>query len=106
MNVYMDKLPNHIVTPEEAETRLFAKVQEFEWEDTIASFSWEQIEGGLTEEFKPIVRERFKQIHFPLRFTEYEFYGDESSEDEKGEGENRIWPPEAETPEDENGETT
>jgi hypothetical protein len=101
--VYMDTLTNQIVTPDEAEIRLFTDTQDFEWKDTITSFSWEQIEAGLTEDFKSTVKKRFEDMRFSLRFTEYEIYGDESNEGENGKGDNRIWPPEDE---DENGDST
>lgn len=103
--VYMDTLTNQIVTPAEAEKRLFENVQDFEWKDTLASFPWPEIETELEKTgFLDTVVQRFKDMRLPLRFTKYEIYGDESPEDEKGEGENRIWPPEDDN--DDNGENT
>ena len=83
--VYMDSFTDQIVTPAEAEDRLFDDAQEFEWENTIASFSWDQIEKGLTGDFKLVVKDRFREIHFPLRFTEYKVYDYDPNEDQNEE---------------------
>lgn len=85
MKVYMDSFANQIVTREEAQKRLFDDAQEFEWENAIAAFSWDEIKAGLTDAFAIKVEEQYRTIYFPQRFTEYEIYGDDDPEDENGE---------------------
>ena len=105
MKVYMDNMTNQIVTLDEADDRLMQDAQDFQWINALTTFSWEEIKEGLTEEFFNEVNDRFYEEYFLLRFTEYEIYGDESSEDENGEGDNRIWPPEDSNQDSESTET-
>ena len=84
--VYMDSFTDQIVTPTEAEDRLFDDAQDFEWENTIASFSWAEIKDELKEtDFWDTIVNRFRDIHFPLRFTEYKVYDYDPNEDQNEE---------------------
>ena len=85
--VYMDSFTDQITDLDEANRRLITEAQDFEWVNTITSFPWSELKTDLEKtDFWSKLDARFREIHFPLRFTEYEVYGDEKNEDENGVG--------------------